>query len=59
MLVPIIVFALRVVLADPIDVRFIEYNPEHVFTDIVCVSESVFHGTARSGLPDRYWIDRL
>ena len=51
MLVPTIVFARRVVPAELIDVRFIEYNPKHVFTDIVCVSEGVFHGVARRATP--------
>src|SRR5262249_48548865 len=38
MLVPIIAFARRVVSAEPIDVRFIENNPKHIFTVVVCVS---------------------
>src|SRR5262249_20090304 len=50
-LVPIIVFVRRVVLAELIDVRFIEYNPKQVFTDTACVSESVFHGVAGRATP--------
>jgi hypothetical protein len=47
----IIFFAGRVVSAELIDVGLIENNPEHVFTDAVCVSKGVFHGVARRATP--------
>ena len=50
-LVPIISFARWVVPGELIDVGLIENNPEHVFTDVVCVTEGVFHGLARRATP--------
>jgi hypothetical protein len=43
MLVPIIVFANRVVTAEPIHVRLVENNPVHVLTNVLCVSEGIFN----------------